>query len=99
LHTFWDDLPGTGSNPNAAVSFAKKLGKSDPALGNNTDVATWIKESFDDAQQDVYVAPIGSGDGPFTLTSAYRASARKVAKERVALAGARLATVLNNELK
>lgn len=99
LHAFWDDLPGTGSNPNVAVSFAKKLGKSDPALGSNTDVATWIKESFDDAQQDVYVAPIGAGDGPFTLTSAYRVSARKVAQERVALAGARLARVLNNELK
>jgi hypothetical protein len=99
LHAFWDDVPGTGSSPKAAVSFAKTLGKPDPVLGSNTDVATWIKESLADAQQDVYVAPIGAGDGPFTLTDTYRANAGRVAEERVALAGARLATVLNNELK
>jgi hypothetical protein len=99
LHAFWDDLPGTGSDPNVAESYAKKLQKSDPTLASNTNVSTWIKESFEDAQQDVYVTPIGAGDGPFTLTPAYRSSASKVAKERVALAGARLATLLNGELK
>ena len=99
LHGFWDDLPGTGSDPNAAVLYGKKLAKADATLASNTDAATWIKESFDDAQKDVYVAPIGAGNGPFTLTTAYRTAARKVAKERVALAGARLANVLNSELK
>jgi hypothetical protein len=99
LHGFWDDLPGTGSKTKTAVSYGKKLAKADSTLGSNTDVAVWIKESFDDAQNDVYIAPIGAGDGPFMLTPAYRAAARKVAKDRVALAGARLAALLNNELK
>lgn len=62
LHAFGDDLPGTGRNPNAAVSFALESGESDPALARNTDVATWIKESLDDAQPDVCVAPIGAGE-------------------------------------
>lgn len=99
LHAFWDDLPGTGSDPNKAVTYAKNLRKPDATLAGNTDASTWVNESFKDAQEDVYVAPVGVGDGPFTLNAAYRSSARKLARERVALAGARLATVLNNELR
>ncbi|MFY9559518.1 MAG: S1/P1 nuclease [Terriglobales bacterium] len=100
LHAFWDDLPGTGADPNAAVLVGKKLPKADATLASKTDAATWIAESFAAAQKSVYVnPPIGPGDGPFTLTAAYRAAAQKVAKERVALAGARLANMINNELK
>jgi S1/P1 Nuclease len=99
LHGFWDGLPGAGKDPNTAVSYARKLSAADATLGSDPDAATWIKESFDDAQSAVYVAPIGAGDGPFTTTPAYRAAARKLAKERVALAGARLANLLNTELK
>jgi len=47
----------------------------------------------------VYVAPIGAGDGPFTITPAYRIAAKKLAEQRVALAGVRLANLLNEELK
>jgi hypothetical protein len=99
LHGFWDLLPGSGTNPNTAVTYAKKLPPVDAALGSDVNAATWIQESFDDAQTVVYVAPIGAGDGPFTLTPAYRANAGKVAKKRVALAGVRLANLLNAELK
>jgi hypothetical protein len=99
LHGFWDALPGTGSDPNKAVSYAKELPAADTTLGSHPDAADWIKESFDDAQAVVYVAPIGAGDGPFTTTAAYRAAARKLAKERIALAGVRLANLLNGELK
>jgi S1/P1 Nuclease len=99
LHGFWDDLPGTGKDPSTAVLAGKKLPKPDPTLAKNTDTATWIAESFDAAQKVVYVSPIGPGDGPFTLTPAYRAAARKLAMQRVALAGARLANIINIELK
>ncbi len=100
LHGFWDGLPGTGKDPNAAVVAGKKLPKADATLAANTDATTWIKESFDAAQKSVYVnPPIGAGDGPFTLTPAYKTAARKLAKKRVALAGARLANVINDELK
>ena len=100
LHAFWDDLPGTVSDPNAAVLVGKKLPKPDATLAKDTDAATWIAESFDAAKKSVYVnPPIGPGDGPFTLTAAYRADAHKIASARVALAGARLANVINNELK
>jgi hypothetical protein len=43
--------------------------------------------------------PIGAGAGPFTLTQAYKTAARNLAKKRIALAGARLAKILNEELR
>jgi hypothetical protein len=42
---------------------------------------------------------VGAGNGPFTLTTAYKKEAGTLAKQRVELAGARLANLLNNELK
>jgi len=42
---------------------------------------------------------IGDGNGPFTLDSAYKTRAKALAQQRVALAGARLANILNAELR
>jgi len=43
--------------------------------------------------------PIGAGAGQFTLNQAYKTAARKLAEKRIALAGARLAKILNEELR
>jgi hypothetical protein len=99
LHAFWDDLPGMGEDPRAVIHYAKALPPADTAAARNLDVATWVAESFQDAQQDVYVGPIQAGVGPFTITADYQARAKKLADQRIALAGARLANVLNAELK
>ena len=64
---------------------------------SNEDV--WIAESLQAAKTSVYVDPIGLGAGPFTVDAGYRKQARAVAMERVALAGARLANLLNAALK
>jgi hypothetical protein len=42
--------------------------------------------------------PIDAGAGPFTLTLAYKTAARNLAEKRIALAGARLAKILNDEV-
>jgi len=42
---------------------------------------------------------VANPDGTFTLTTPYKKSAASLAKKRVALAGARLANLLNTELK
>jgi hypothetical protein len=55
--------------------------------------------SFKEAQQTVYKTPIGVGPEPFTLTPAYKTEALKLAQKRIAVAGARLAKILNEELK
>ncbi len=54
-----------------------------------------MAESFNLAKQYVYVPPIGTGVGPFTMTTAYFDAAKRVAEARIALAGVRLATLLN----
>jgi len=99
LHFFWDDLLGTQSDLPTAVKGARKLPKAKPGPAGKTDEKDWIAESFQLAQQVVYSPPVGPGDGPFTLTPAYKKKAGNLAKQRVALAGARLANLLNNELK
>jgi hypothetical protein len=99
LHAFWDDILGTSSNPNSALTVGKSLPAPDPTRAGKSDAADWVEESFEDAKNAVYVAPIGAGAGPFTITAAYTDAARILAKQRVALAGARLAHLLNTELK
>ena len=99
LHAFWDGLLGTQSALKTVTKAARKLPKAEAGPAGKPDEKDWIAESFQAAQQTVYSAPVGAGDGPFTLTTAYKKAAGKLAKQRVALAGARLANLLNNELK
>jgi len=99
LHAFWDNILAPGFDPAVALGAAKALPPVDSQSASNMDTAAWIKESVDDAQQHVYVAPIGPGDGPFTISTAYTDAAKKLGSERIAIAGARLASVLNSELK
>jgi hypothetical protein len=99
LHAFWDDLLGTSSKAGSAAVVGRNLPAADATLAAKTDAADWAAESFAAAKQTVYSAPVASGDGPFTVTPAYKAAAKKVARERVALAGVRLANLLNDELR
>jgi hypothetical protein len=81
------------------MSAARLLPPADPTEAAIKDEALWIDESFRIAQESVYVDPIGNGTGPFALTIDYRNHAKRVALARAALAAARLANILNNELK
>lgn len=99
LHAFWDDLLGTGSSVATAITVGRRLSDPDATAAAKKDSGDWAKESFEAAKQSVYTSPIGDGDGPFTITPAYRAQAKTLARERVALAGVRLANLLNEELK
>jgi len=109
LHSYWDDLPGSDCKfcsdkvqcVNRAIVLGKTLEPAAPKAAHNIDTAAWIHESFEDARTDVYRDPIGTGDQPSTIVpgSPYDTEAHKLALKRVALAGARLAQVLNEELK
>ena len=100
LHAFWDGLLGTSSSPAAAIMVGQSAPPVSPADANNLNVSDWITESFDAAKASTYMSPpIGLGTGPFVITNGYRNSARALAKKRVALAGARLANILNRELR
>jgi hypothetical protein len=100
LHAFWDGIFGTTSNPKRAITVGKGLQPAPQNLANDLDESDWINESFGFAKTVVYKQPpIGNGKGPFTITASYRSTAITVASKRVALGGARMANILNNELK
>jgi S1/P1 Nuclease len=94
LHSYWDDLPGvTGlTNPDLQAVITAALALPAPA--------EVIPTKQSDAKTTVYVnPPIGLGLGKFTLTPEYQTTAHDLARKRVASAGARLAKLLNDELK
>ncbi len=82
----------------ATVTAAKKLPVPDPILVAKSNEADWVIESFQDSKQDVYVNPVGDGHGASQLTGTSKTSAKDLTQQRVA-AGARLANLLNTEMK
>jgi hypothetical protein len=104
LHGYWDNLLGAGGTANfsTAVKAGQSLPAADATASADLKEADWASESFALAKSKVYVdPPIGAGLGPFKIASSpgYPAASLKIAQQRVALAGARLAKVLNTELK
>lgn len=99
LHAFWDDLPGTEKNPMVAIRRAARLPQPYAPVAAVDDERQWIRESFSIAQNSVYIPPIGDGPGPYRIDGPYRDIAHRVAGARLALAGARLAHVLNETLR
>jgi S1/P1 Nuclease len=100
LHSFWDGLFGTTRNPSPAILVGKSLSPAPASLAGNLDASEWIQESFRAAKSAVYKnPPIKAGLGPFTITDKYRNAAVLLGRDRIALAGARMANILNNELR
>jgi hypothetical protein len=105
LHAFWDDLPGVTSDPalalRPAADFAKSLSAAPANDITDTDPNNWSTKSFVTAKSDGYVSPIGAGNTTsngkaFTMTNAYYNQALLDTKSQIALAGARLAKMLND---
>jgi hypothetical protein len=113
LHAFWDDLPGEGQPAAAlplAAAFAKNLPQASASDVADTAPSDWAAESLAMAKTDAYAPPIGKGPKPpaspsgsatssYPITTEYYNKAMNDAKERIALAGARLAKLLNDNLK
>jgi hypothetical protein len=101
LHAFWDTALGDGDTRNFvnAAKIAAALPEADPKLVDDDKEDDWAAESYALAKSAVYVEPVGSGLGPFTMNAAYTANMQEIAKQRVALAGARLARLLKEALQ
>ena len=95
LHAYWDDLPGTGKKAIVAIRRAAHLPTPNERVAAIDDERQWVHESFLIAQNSVYIPPIGAGPGPFFIDRPYQSIAHRIARDRLALAGARLAHVLN----
>src|SRR5262249_24429758 len=99
LHAFWDELPGKPASRGKVRKAAMHLAPANAAAAAITDEHRWLEESFALAKGAVYMAPITNAAGPFTLSAAYKARAKHIADERVALAGARLAALIEDNLR
>lgn len=99
LHAFWDDALGTSKSATSAISKAGTLAPASATKAAILDPQKWLEESLVLAKSKAYKSPIGPKKGPYKLTSTYKASAGSVAEGQVALAGARLANLLNAALE
>jgi hypothetical protein len=99
LHAFWDSAVGSGTSVTAVISAAGKLDEAPSADVDEPNVQVWAEESFKLAKKFVYRSPIGDDNGPFKLSQPYIKTARSVAEDQIALAGARLAKLLNEHLR
>src|SRR3569623_2078266 len=95
LHAFYDDITGSGYCADEVEAAADALPKPSAKKIDISDEARWISEAAELAQASVYVAPIGVGDGPFTVAAAYQRAALALGKQQISLAGGRLANLLN----
>lgn len=92
LHAYWDDLPGPpwlrGSRLEKAADRLQPLAGNPRSPGS---VSSWMKEGRELAASVVYEGLIGEVS---SLSSDYHERAQRTAQERVAIAGMRLALVL-----
>jgi hypothetical protein len=98
LHSLWDGLLGGQEDVASAIAAARQLPAAAAERARVLEPAAWVQEGFALAQSEVYHAPVLVGVGPYTITTMYQARARQVGQAQIALAGARLAAVLNRDL-
>jgi hypothetical protein len=105
LHAYWDDMLGDDDVVKTFEALSERVevvlsefprAKFTKAALDQDDVRVWAQESVDAARDTVYrdLDPeVASYD---ELPVAYEAEAQKLARRRIALAGYRLAEVLND---
>lgn len=99
LHGFWDAALGADESPSEIESEARALPQAPDAQAFDLNDRNWLAESARIARNTVYAPPIGTDTGAYELTPAYQAIARSVARGRAALAGRRLARLINADLR
>jgi hypothetical protein len=91
---------GETNRATVAATFGATLTAADATAAADVDIDHWITESFDLARANVYKnPPIGVTAGPFSILSGYRSDALDLSKKQIALAGARLAQLINGNLR
>lgn len=102
LHSLWDGAAGQDTSEAYSVKYTAEATAAHPAprhIGKKPE--KWIHEGFELAVSDVYTFGLETGtrEHPLPMPPGYEANAAKVAQQRIAIAGYRLAAVLNEKLK
>lgn len=102
LHGFWDGAAGIDTSDAYVTRYAADAVAQHPAPAHvDQNPKHWIKQGVELAKTQVYTfgPDNGTRDHPIRLADSYRDEARRVAQAQIALAGYRLAAVLNDRLK
>jgi len=103
LHSLWDDAAAPRDlSDDDVIRYAREITADYPAGPPPTlDPTHWAAESFELDKSAVYTFGLGTGSyqQPLKLPSGYEEKAKRIARQRVALAGYRLAAVLNKYLQ
>jgi len=102
LHSLWDGAAGRDTGDEYAAKYiADATAAHPPTRHNEKKPEKWIEEGYKIAISDVYTFGLETGtrEHPVTLPPGYEANAAEVAQRRIAMAGYRLAAVLNEKLK
>lgn len=104
LHAYWDNILGAEQDFDSAIREGKALNgiQNENGFWDELDIDKLVNESYELAKKSVYTEAVIAGDNsgaPFVLDAAYREAAVKVATHQAFLAGNRLASVLNNNLR
>ncbi len=102
LHSLWDNAAAPKDLPyEDVVRYAREIAaeNSSQVLGS-LDPKDWMQESFELDKSTVYTFGLETGtkDHPLVMPPGYEEKAKSIARQRVALAGYRLAAVLNRLL-
>lgn len=99
LHSFWDDVLGGSTSLDAVKEVADAANKTSPhEKADDLNEADWVKESLGDAEKVAY-KPLLKLKSPASISAGYFKGAHALALERMKLAGARLAAVIEASLK
>jgi hypothetical protein len=103
LHFVWDDAAAPRDlSYDDIVRYAREITAEHPASTPlSLDPTEWASESFELNKTAVYTFGLeaGSKEQPLILPPGYEQRAKRIARQRVALAGFRLAEVLNKRLR
>jgi hypothetical protein len=103
LHSLWDNAAAPRDlSDDDIVRYAREITADYPASASlSLDPIEWAAESFDLDKSAVYTFGLetGSKEKPFILPAWYEEKAKRIARQRVALAGYGLAEVLNKYLQ
>src|SRR5215471_1987892 len=103
LHAFWDDAAGSDFSEDyinhfAAEITAELIKRRGAHSRVSKDPRHWIREGFELAKREVYTfgPETGTREHPIVLMEEYVLNSRRVARIQLAVAGLRLATILND---
>ncbi len=102
LHSLWDDAAGRDIRNDYVSKYAADAMAAHPAPKHpEKNPKKWVEEGFVLSKTQVYTFGLetGSREHPITLPREYYENAARVAQAQVAVAGYRLAAVLNDRLK